>query len=507
MHSIYLVVNNVCSFPVFANSLLSLTLPWAYSRGARCHPSGRKPPAPVPPPPPRRHSDPTAPAPHRPKTRRYSDINNPKSKLDLRQELINLNLNNQEVDSWLGSKFDEKEEEPYLEKFSHDIPLQRSLSLDGGIEIFNYLQTIGSDWSVESNASSWTVHSYGRDSRTIEQYRSFEDIPASPRVKSRRASFDLDKDNMFFGSGLAVSVLKDSYKGFDSTGNISPQIRKLQKNFSFHDSLQDFKTAVNVNDDEKIGNDVQTDNEKIEGLEEVRQPMYRNISVVQTNNDDNKEVNHSPRQRKLGIPLHRNLSFDGLKKPEVNLRKEILKQTLPDFKSCENLLLQNNPKISCRESTDNAQKAVPLRLTLLKDSYQGLESGNANISLNIRRLKKNLSFVSPVDARDDAPKNVIPDVDRRKNDAKYEIVSTNTSNVVDISRNCDCRICSEEEREDRRSIWRRIFCKLFMKTVSTDDRKAYWDENNNLDEGQMYKCVLHTLKLLFGLWLRHLDHK
>lgn len=235
--------------------------------------------------------------------------------------------------------------------------------------------------------------------------------------------------------------------------------------------------------------------------------MYRNISVVQTNNDDNKEVNQSPRQRKLGIPLHRNLSFDGLKKPEVNLRKEILKQTLPDFKSCENLLLQNNPKIFCRESTDNAPKAVPLRLTLLKDSYQGLESGNANISLNIRRLKKNLSFVSPVDARDDAPKNVIPDVDRRKNDAKYEIVSTNTSNVVDISRNCDCRICSEEEREDTRSIWRRIFCKLFMKTVSTDDRKAYSDENNNLDEGQMYKCVLHTLKLLFGLWLRHLDHK
>ncbi|XP_063541541.1 uncharacterized protein LOC134750307 [Cydia strobilella] len=431
----------------------------------------------------------------------------------------------------------------------------------------------GSDWSVGSS-SAWTVHS-DRDSR-LERYRSFEDIPASPRAKSRRASFD--RDNALYGSGLALSVLKDSYKGFDSSTDISPQIRKLRGNLSFHDSLQDFKTTVVAKDDEKTGAVVREDIEK-EKLEvrqptyrdisiarsvfkdsykgfdsstdispqirkmrrnlsfhdslqdfkttvvakdeektgadarqdiekeklEVRLPAYRDISIARSNPvGEKEEKQNTPRQRKVAIPLKRTLSFER-KKTEVNLRKEVLKQTVPNFKSCEDLSSRSNVKVTRSESAENLSKSAPLGLTLRKDSYQGMKLGSGNISSTIRKLQESLSFVSPPKARD-LPAIVIHDVDRRASDAKYENISTNTSNVVEISRNCDCRICSDEEREDGRSVWHRIFCKLFMKTVSNRAERKYWDENNNLDEGEMYKCIMHTLKLLFGLWLRHLDH-
>lgn len=340
-----------------------------------------------------------------------------------------------------------------------------------------------------------------RDSR-LEQYRSFEDIPASPRAKSRRASFD--RDNALYGSGLALSVLKDSYKGFDSSTDLSPQIRKLRRNLSFHDSLQDFKTTVVAKDDEKTGAAVREDSEK---ELQVRRPTYRDISIARSNDQvgEKEEKQNTPRQRKLAISLQRTLSFER-KKTEVNLRKEVLKQTVPNFKSCENLSSWSNLKVTRSESAENVSKSAPLDSTFSKDINQGMELGSGNISSSIRKLQETFSFVSPPKARD-LPAIVIRDVDRRASDAKYENISTNTSNVVEISRNCDCRICSDEEREDGRSVWHRIFCKLFMKTVSNrDEGKRYWDENNNLDEGEMYKCIMHTLKLLFGLWLRHLDH-
>lgn len=444
----------------------------------------------APPPLPRRHSDPITTI--KPKHRRYSDHKNPKSKLDLRQELINLNLNNHEVDNWLGNEFDEREEDRFV---SHDLTLQRSISLDGGIDIFNYLQTVGSDWSGSSIASSWTVHS-DRD-RMIEQYRSFEDIPASQkRMKSRRASSDFDSA---FGRSLAVSVLKDSFKGIDmDSGSISPQIKKLQRTFSFRNSFEDFKSVKTENLE---GTDRDSDHC-------IRVPFYRSM-IFDTNLPKPDEGISQERQRKTG--LHGIFSY------QTDLRKEVLiKQNSLNVKSCENISVPKNE--SRRGSADDK---TSIGFSLLKNSYKtckGIE--NIRTASNILKLR-NFSL-SPTEIKENLPAIVVTNYESSSSVAKKE----NTSNVVDLSRNCDCRICREDEssnssktsirnrdcricREDvgnrKTSYLSRLLTKLFIKIVSA--RKFIcWDENNNYNESEMYNCLMQVLKLLFGLWLRHLDH-
>lgn len=345
--------------------MLSLISPWAASRGARYQRSPARWPRPVaPPPPPRRHSVPTNTNTTTSKHRRYSDYKNPKkSKLDLRQELVNLNLNNQEVNTWLGNEYDEKREFDY-EQFQNDIPLQRSVSLGGGIEIFKYLQTVGSDWSGSSVASSWTVDS--DNDRMLEKCRSFEDIPASQNImKSRRASSDFDYS---FNKNLGLSVLRTSYKDLQmETGSISPHIKKLQRMFSFRNTFENFK---------EISNESLND-----GNLETRVPSHGNISLETKIANDCKEQN--VRQRKHGIqtkiPYH------------VNFRKEVLKQNVYSA-SLQDLSAKNIEKK--RRGSAGHKPEFRLGLTLVKDSYKGVEMDSGNISPRILKLKKSFSFLS-----------------------------------------------------------------------------------------------------------------
>ncbi|KAF9413245.1 hypothetical protein HW555_008467, partial [Spodoptera exigua] len=345
---------------VFASSLLSLISPWAGSSDARYHRSGAHPRPPrtpqVPPPPPRRHSIPPAPL-RTPPHRRYSDVRNPPvSKLDLRQELLNLNLGTQEFDSWIGDKFDETEEYEnvfYYDRFEHDIPLQRTISLDRGIDIFNHLQAIGSD-SSGSDGSLWTVDSEGRDSLT-GRYRSFEDIPTSPyRARSRSASYGVET---FSERDLALAVLNESYKNLGATsGSVTPQIRKLQRCFTFagtFDSIKDRNSVENIQDASerpkltlripkredstscpvspeisrlknffnKSADNVETKMSDDEDQEfEAQKPVYRSISV-----EFNQGEGSAVRQRRSGLQ-------DIMMK---DLRRQVLVKQ--EFKSSETL--------------------------------------------------------------------------------------------------------------------------------------------------------------------------
>lgn len=514
---------------------------------------------------------------------------------------------NIEFDAWLGNKFEEEKHEIVQDsRFHHDIPLQRSVSLDRGIDIVNYLQTIGSDWSGSSIGSTWTVDYDGRES-VVEQYRSFEDIPASPyKAKSRRASSDFDSS---FGRSLALSMLRDSYKGMDmGSGSLSPQIKKLKWSFSFTNSFDEFKDSKDVQElrpEEKMGTktrtlrrshstessrssesnlyfykkirsgrqsllikrknlslrssyddfkDVKTDEEdnesdtfrpyfkdisitswkddedddpemlemkdlpvvdeqirkdsnnfigsdnKLQGKVdnvETRTTFYRRMSSESAKTNEEEFQNKSLRVRKIGMPKH--MPFVGMKKFEMNLRKEVLiKQNLSKFHSCEDILA-GNQKLRRRSTEINT---VP-GLAVLKDSYK------LDYSNNMQRLKR--SFSQSVRA---VPMFVYTNADRahQASVAKSNYVNpTNTSNIVDVSRNCDCRICTEEnDEEDRTSLIRRILRKLFMKIISCKQygrKLTHWDENNNhLNENEMYICIMHVLKLMLGLWLRHLDH-
>lgn len=520
---------------VFASSLLSLISPWAPSHAARCLPSPpRWPPLPPrPPPPPRRHSDPTSKSTpllnQQPKLRRHSDIRNPKSKMDLRQELQNLNLNNNEVDKWLGTRFDEKDEfENYEVRFAHDIPLQRSISLDAGIDIFNYLQTLDSEWSASTDGSVWTLDS-DRD-LVFEQYRSFEDIPASQvKVKSRRVS---EYDNAPFGRNLALNVLKDSYRCLDiESGGVSPQIKKLRRCFTFTDFSEDFKEAVksanNLESQGAKGNDMEDSNEvflskgmgqrsfslknSLEKLKhkysrrvsgendmdylEVRFPVYRSISVESKSRE--KEETIVTRQRRVGIFEH---SY-GIKK-EVNLRKEVLiKRNLKECKSCEDILAQ--------KGDESRLKPVEIKRTLT--SPVQLESSyNLNVGTkdtNLINLKKTHSYISPTEQERPLPAIVISNTEEVDITIAKSQNPSNTSNLIELSSSCDCRICTEVE-VDRHYNIRSLLRKLFVKIISCREygrKLTYWDDST-LDENEMYNCIMHILKLMFGLWLRHLDH-
>lgn len=455
----------------------------------------------MPPPPPRRHSIPPAPArthhTHAPTTRRrYSDIRHPPaSKLDLRQELLSLNLGTQEFDSWLGDKFEENDEyenESYDERFEHDVPLQRSVSLDRGIDIFNHLLAIGSKTSGSVD-SLWTVDSEGRDSMA-DRYRSFEDIPASPyKGRSRRASFGVET---FSERDLALAVLNESYKGLGATsGSVSPQVRKLQRCYTFagtFDSIKD-RSVENLAPKERpklrleipnrrnsnscpvspkinrvrnffrnSAENVETDLSDDEDQEfDAQKPFYRSISVEWNQGEGSKL-----RQRRSGVQ-------DML----TDLRRKVLIKQ--EFKSSENLeRVRGSPELS--QSSN-----------LLKGSYKDRYS-------NLVKLKRNIPLPGNTDSN-----VIVPTIIISRAESRSVAKISNTSNYVEISRKCDCRICNEG---DGRYFVRSVLSKLFVKIVSCNSRKLYWDENNNLNDSEMYKCVMHVLKLMLGLWLRHLDH-
>lgn len=462
------------------------------------------------------------------------------------------------------------------------------MSLDRGVEVFNYLQTIGSDWSGSSIGSNWTVSS-GPES--VKRYRSVEDIPASHTVKSRRASSDFDSA---FGRSLALSVLRDSYRGIDmGSGSLSPQIKKLKLSYSFR-SFEDFKDTKDEDDfletkrlyfrsaslessRSNISSDVEdyrenrsgilsqknvnnsslqdftrykrtseSDNSEIESYK----PYFKDMFIQPANTNDTTSVKHlksfsyktpadiatelgsfktrkstdivdrrkslyrsistdsdktnidgemkptCSRQKKFEMASH--LSFVGAQKPSTDLRKEVLiRQNMSNFHSCEDILAKSSKKLRRGSIESKADTGFPS----LKDSSK------IEYSSDIQLLKKSIPSRA-------TPCNQVIFTDSHRlqatSVAKCENANpTNTSNLVEISRNCDCRICMEEEREDKKSLIRRILNKLFMKIISCRDygrKLTYWDENNNLNENEMYTCIMHVLKLMLGLWLRHLDH-
>lgn len=369
--------------------------------------------------------------------------------------------------------------------------MQRSVSLDRGIDIFNHLQAIGSETS-DSVDSLWTVDSEGRDSMA-DRYRSFEDIPASPyKARSRRASFGVET---FLERDLALAVLNDSYKGLESaSGSVSPQVRKLQRCFTFagtFDSIKD-RSVENLIPKErpklrlKIPNrrnsnscpvspeinrvrnylrssdNVETDVSDDEDQEfEAQKPFYRSISV-----EWNQEEGSKVRQRRSGV-----------QDMMTDLRRKVLIKQ--EFKSSENLE-------RVRSSPEPSQSS-----NLLKGSYKDRYS-------NFLKLKRNIPLPG------NTYSNVIlPTIIISRAESRSVAKISNTSNYVEISRNCDCRICKEG---DGKYFVRSVLRKLFVKIVSCNSRKLYWDENNILNDSEMYKCVMHVLKLMLGLWLRHLDH-
>lgn len=474
---------------VFASSLLSLISPWAGSPGGRYRRS-REPRPPAPPPPPRRHSDPDPNSltnTQQKVLRRFSEVRHNTQEVDLRQELLQLNLNNREVDSWLGSKFDEKEEYEIDFRFKHDIPLQRTISLDRGLDIFNYLQTL-SECSDSSEEVYWTIGSEIDSNLRLEQYRSFEDIPVSPKVKSRHISVDVTN---LYGNSTALSVLRDSYKGLEcDSGSVTklPQIKKLQKAYSFK-NFDEYRESRKSSAEHLERVQTEVDMHRLE----VRVPIYRSVSYDGRNKSDDAE-NRNIRQRRFGVTTN-----VWQESSNNSLRKEVLiKQNLTHFKSCDDVYkVKEYSRCNSNEGID----------TTLKGIKYDTEAIN-----NLRKLKRTYSTIIPKLKERKLPKIVVTEVASSDSIASNETDNViDSSNLVGVDRNCDCRICSEGEREQSQSFLGRNLQKIFMKIVSYKDygrNLICWeDDNNNYNESEMFNCFIQLLKMLLGLWLRHFDHK
>lgn len=433
----------------------------------------------APPPLPRRHSNPNAstdlaqrtykqPSPSR-HTNYSPDTNS------LRHELFSLDLNKQEVKNWLGSEdklLEESETESNLE-----VPLQRSLSLDGGIEIFKYLQNIDAQFPADSCGSAWTVDSDDDGGAGVfKYYESLKDVPTSQvRVRSRKASLEIEK--AFFGE-----VLREKHEG--------PNI---------------FISGTSTGDVDSSAENLNTD---VSGVGS-RKLFYRDISVEPNNTyyEDKQKPSSSIVVRRPR--LLRNLSYQDCKKSEMNLRKEILMRGLSNHQSCGDLRLLSRSKPMRRASLDSKTNLPNLGFKLLKDSYKGVEFDIGNVAPNILKLRRNFSFRGSSEFKE----RLVPTVNVTNLDAKREkggIAKTENkfseASKVVLSSNCDCQICLGGG--DSRTVFSSVFSKLLITAIRRDRRRklSYWDENNNLKEGEMYCAIMQILKLMFGIWLRHWDH-
>ncbi|KAL4712393.1 hypothetical protein ACJJTC_001554 [Scirpophaga incertulas] len=659
---------------IFASSLLSLISPWDRSRAARSPRSRTRCPRQVaPPPPPRRHSAPLAPPNtpetlYNPKCRRHSQTE-AQSKLDLRQELLNTNV---DFGSWLGNRYEVDNRERDI--FEHDIPLQRSLSVDRGKDAFVYLHSLGSNWSGSFGTVSDDDFNDDGDgeSQSAEDDKSFEDVPASQyRLRSRRASSALEA---CFIRNMGLMVLKDSYKGIEvdsvlnskwnfSSSTISNkeeednedecayERRKLQKNpiywstsgvsiksndsilemsinnklmsdidkkktkISFKEStvnnISNFKKSdksVNIVDiksdssrsllrnksvqfeTENIRSDIDTGTDikgrslptlirhvkKIyksstdilkseapnpeDGTQRKLIPFYRSISVATSKIYPEKSASEYACEKSIGM-MRRNMSYQGLKKPDNSLRKEVLKQSLY-YKSCEDvsaskayrdsagpnavtqafLTFKNSYKVAFQEKrnenskidllTDKAskieiavRKSADVTVVTEKESIpkyvnaspvSGLVGGTCNCqicmeeeTLEIQRepsiFHVDISNENPL-ANDLEPLRYV-DANVAENVAKHKTVSP-TSGLVEMGSSCNCQICMEEERfeNERQPSMFYVLSKCFIKIVCSNGKKLAYRDDNKLSESEMYTCFMHILKMMFGLWLRHLDH-
>lgn len=343
--------------------------------------------------------------------------------------------------------------------------------MDGGIEIFNYLNTLGSDWSSESD---WSLNSNDSD-RILEQYRSFEDVPASQyKMISRRASLAMGNE----GRNLALHVLK-SYKGveMDKSG-ISPQVKKLQKTFSFKSFFDEVKES------EKF----------IDGVDmlEMRGPLVRSVSYESRTSKSDRNGSINLRQRRIGT-VH-NVWYEEAQKSKT-LRKRVLMKRCTShiqFKSSE---LDKSIDDVRSESVENVANLKPVPFIRFKDRYKDIYRAG---TFNIRNSDVNFSI----------PTIVVTDTDSLVKDDNVNVIGENEVflNTSDVEDSCDCRICREDNEDYSKSFLNRKLNKLFMKIVSLIEfgkKLTFWD---NINEGEMYTCMMHVLKLMFGLWLRHFDH-
>lgn len=427
----------------------------------------------APPQPPRRYSNPEiAPAVATTKNRRHSDFKPDTN--SLRHELLSLDLNKQEVKNWLGSE-GKILEETESESESTDVPLQRSLSLDGGIEVIKYLQNIASLLSADSLDSAWTVDS-DDNSLVYSHSASMEDIPTSPiRMRSRRPS--LDSDRVFL---VRNTVVENADKGQDTvktpSNNLGSSVHGVEKS----------KENLNRGDGS-------------------RKLFYRDIILVPYKT---LEYTQQPSSIAVRRPrLSRHLSYQESMKTELNLRNEILMKETYDHHSCESLQLLSNAKPTRRSSLES-KPAPNIGFKLLIDSYKGVDFDSGNVSPNILRLKRNFSFRDSAEFKErivptlnatytnvrPEERNYIAKIEDEFSDASIELVSSD----------CDCQICVGAG--DDKPIFSSISSVFGILLTKVSRRKFFWDENNNLSQGEMYNSIIHILKLMFGLWLRHLDH-
>lgn len=380
----------------------------------------------------------------------------------------------------------------------HDIPLQKSISLDRGIDIFNHLQNIV-DCSA-SECSIWTEDELEEKCSSFERYKSFEDIPGSPsKVRSRRASTGVN--HAFSERNLALTVLKESYKGLETDGgSVSPQIKKLQKCFTFAgalDSVKDDTTGMveeeQVNKNSMslkvlIQNDSCSSCPVSPDIQRLKKFNFRNSidDVVSSDDDDQNLDIREPFYRTIMVEdgKARRLRRSGLQAiARDSLRKGVLVKQ--EFKSSENLVKRRRSLEFAGSSSER------FNITM---SEKDIRTNTCNLQKSMLSITRNHQKL--------VPEIIISHAD---SDLNASVAKSNTSNSVEISRNCDCRICTDG---DRGCFIRKAMSKLFVKIVSCRDfsRKIYWDENNNLNENEMYNCIMQILKLMLGLWLRHLDH-
>lgn len=392
------------------------------------------------------------------------------------------------MDAWLGSEFDEKREFETDFRFEHDIPLQRSISLDRGIDIFDYLQSIESYSSESVSASYWSISSGEVElNLRLERDRSFEDIPASHlRAKSRHIS--LDVTNSMMGNSLALSVLRESYKGIDEeTGIVTPKIKKLKKTYSkiFEDHRESTKSSA----EHLVRAATEVDMSEFK----CRVATYSSVSLDVEDNDmeevlDDKKL----RQRRFGVTANvwQKNSF-------TNMSQEVMiGHKLSEYKSCDEIFVKSTvrSRLGSVEAIDEPAPFVDLKESYKKAKYSVEYSSNQTI-------QERNNMLSLTSTRIIGKDNVTRDINISKIDSP---------DLIEVDKNCDCRTCSEKVDDHRKSFLSRNLHKIFMRIVSYKEygrSLVCGDENNNVNENQMYACVIHVLKLLLGLWLRHFDHK
>ncbi|GBP13998.1 RILP-like protein homolog [Eumeta japonica] len=488
----------------------SLTSPWDRSpraRSPRWHP--RWPPARLELPPPPR-ARPRLPRPHprtrNASTRRCSDSEAP---LDLRRELqaeLDLRESNLEIACWLGNKYYSRDiieydsDNPKIDDDDDDdyyVPLQRSLSLDRGLQVSKCLQTLGSQLSIRGCGSTWTVYSDGMvvaNRFSDDAYSSYANLPALPKIVLSLEGSYQDLTSPLYGSGDAIDVNTD-----DSI--LDEQSSLGRRHLTVTEGNRDAPVSPNRSFTRSLSFDPKKDNASNLGLDMLRN-QYLNIMK-------NKEFSQQQfKAQNSEQPLHRNLSYRDINMKD--LRKEVLlKKSMSVFKSCESLAPL--PKGSSRRKPTD----LPT-LSLLKDSYKGIEFESGNISPNVIKLKRNFSFRDITDFKErlGLETAISKDPAIRTGDIypKTDPAVATDSSIMNIDvayMDCDCGICSKSSNDEKKpSVIQHFIRSLVHRVINNKLLSGVkHDENNNCSIMEILSKLLQILKLVLGIWLRVRMHQ